>query len=93
MFGGHDSEKRMNDLWEFSLIDCKYRRMDDAGDLPPERNGHTMEYFEGKLYMFGGIHDITWELDDLHIYNINVRGYDNGRNRNGQLWSMIPLVR
>ena len=29
-----------------------------------------MEYFEGKLYVFGGIHDITWELDDLHIFNI-----------------------
>jgi len=32
-----------------------------------------MEYFEGKLYVFGGIHDITWELDDLHIFNIAVR--------------------
>jgi hypothetical protein len=31
-----------------------------------------MEFFEGKLYVFGGIHDITWELDDLHIYNLNV---------------------
>lgn len=32
-----------------------------------------MEFFEGKLYMFGGIHDITWELDDLHIYSLAVR--------------------
>ena len=23
--------------------------------------------------MFGGIHDITWELDDLHIYEIKVK--------------------
>lgn len=30
-----------------------------------------MNYYEGNLYVFGGIHDITWELDDLHIYNIN----------------------
>lgn len=62
----------MNDLWEFSLTDFKYRLMEAQGDVPPERSGHTMEHFEGKLYVFGGIHDITWELDDLHIYSIAV---------------------
>jgi hypothetical protein len=31
-----------------------------------------MSYYDGKLYVFGGIHDITWELDDLHIYNLKV---------------------
>lgn len=72
IFGGKDAEVRMNDLWEFSLTDFKYRLMENQGDVPPERNGHTMEFFEGKLYVFGGIHDITWELDDLHIYNLNV---------------------
>lgn len=29
-----------------------------------------MTCHENKLYVFGGIHDITWELDDLHIYNL-----------------------
>ena len=72
VFGGKDAEKRMFDLWEFSLTDFKYREMEKQGDVPPERNGHTMEHFEGKLYVFGGIHDITWELDDLHIYNLTV---------------------
>lgn len=72
MFGGKDAENRMNDLWEFSLTDFNYRQMEKAGDVPPERNGHTMNFFEGKLYVFGGIHDITWELDDLHIFNLAV---------------------
>lgn len=31
-----------------------------------------MNYYEGKLYVFGGIHDVTWELDDLHIYDLKV---------------------
>ena len=38
--------------------------------MPAVRNGHTLTYFDNKLYVFGGIHDITWELDDLHIYNL-----------------------
>jgi hypothetical protein len=29
-----------------------------------------MNYYNSRLYVFGGIHDITWELDDLHIYNL-----------------------
>ena len=40
--------------------------------MPAVRNGHTLTYFDNKLYVFGGIHDITWELDDLHIYDLKV---------------------
>ena len=29
-----------------------------------------MNFFQGRIYVFGGIHDITWELDDLHIYDL-----------------------
>ena len=54
----------------FGLTDYKFKRLRDEGEVPAIRNGHTMNYYNEKLYVFGGIHDITWELDDLHIYNI-----------------------
>jgi hypothetical protein len=73
VFGGKDAENRLKDLWVFSLTELKYKELDANGDVPSSRNGHTMEYYDGKLYMFGGIHDITWELDDLHIYSLSVR--------------------
>jgi len=60
----------LNDLWSFSLTDFKFTRLNDEGEIPAVRNGHSMNYYDGKLYVFGGIHDITWELDDLHIYNL-----------------------
>jgi len=44
--------------------------MPENGEIPAVRNGHTMNYSEDKIFVFGGIHDITWELDDLHIYNL-----------------------
>ena len=72
IFGGKDAENRMKDLWEFSLTDFKYHKLEGEGDVPPERNGHTMEFFDGKLYIFGAIHDFTWELDVLHIFHISV---------------------
>lgn len=86
VFGGKDAEKRMKDLWEFNMTDFKFHRMEDQGDIPPERNGHTMQFFEGKLYVFGGIHDITWELDDLHIYSLAVIVL-LFRKRSGRHWS------
>lgn len=44
--------------------------MKDDGEVPVVRNGHSMNFFQGRIYVFGGIHDITWELDDLHIYDL-----------------------
>jgi hypothetical protein len=63
---------RFSDIWAFSLTDFKFKKLKDGGEVPAIRNGHTMNYYDGKLYVFGGIHDVTWELDDLHIYNIKV---------------------
>lgn len=36
------------------------------------RSGHTVTFYDNKLYIFGGIHEVTWELDDLHIYDLKV---------------------
>lgn len=60
IFGGKNDATRYNDLWSFSLTDYKFKRLSDEGELPAVRNGHSMNYFDGKLYVFGGIHDITW---------------------------------
>lgn len=34
-----------------------------------------MTFYNHRLYVFGGLHDITWELDDLHIYNLNKKAW------------------
>ena len=90
MFGGKDAENRMKDLWAFSLNTKKYVQLKGEGDYPNERNGHTMEFYDNKLYIFGGIHDITWELDDLQVYDIQVRRF-LCREINGQQYKKIPL--
>lgn len=71
-FGGKNESTRLNDAWMFSLNDYKYHRLADEGEVPYIRNGHSINFYEGKLYVFGGIHDVTWELDDLHIYDLKV---------------------
>lgn len=70
IFGGKNEETRFNDLWMFNLKTLSYELLPANGDIPAVRNGHTMSFYNDRLYVFGGIHDITWELDDLHIYNL-----------------------
>lgn len=38
---------------------------------PKARSGHTMTNYKDKLILFGGIHSVTWELDDLWCFNDN----------------------
>ncbi len=76
----------MNDTWKFSLADYKFKKLKDDGEVPYIRNGHTINFYEGKLYVFGGIHDITWELDDLHIYDLKVKLFEFRENF-GQHWN------
>lgn len=70
IFGGKNEDERFNDLWSFNLKNLRYELLPADGNVPAVRNGHTMNFYNDKLYVFGGIHDITWELDDLHIYNL-----------------------
>ena len=42
LFGGKDAERRMNDIWAFSLTSFKYQKLTPDGHTPAERNGHSM---------------------------------------------------
>ena len=56
VFGGKQ-EERLNDLWRFNMETSKYEKVKDSEDQRPNvRNGHSMNYYDGKLYIFGGIH-------------------------------------
>lgn len=74
IFGGNQDNLRFNDLWSFDIKAKTYTLIDDNEESKPViRSGHTLTFYEDRLYLFGGIHEVTWELDDLHIYNIKVR--------------------
>lgn len=39
-----------------------------------ERSGHSCEVYDGKyLLVFGGIYEITKELNDMHFFDFNKR--------------------
>lgn len=70
VFGGKDSENnKMNDLWRLDLDTYKWELMEPSGKLPMERSGHSADVYRGNMVIFGGLFEITKELNDAHLYD------------------------
>lgn len=73
MFGGKNGDLRYNDLWQFNINnrEWKFIANNALAVVPRSRSGHSLINFANKLILFGGIHDVTWELDDLYVFNLD----------------------
>ncbi len=72
VFGGKDdNSEKLNDLWVYNLADKRWVEIEAEGEIPFERSGHTSDIYEDFLVIFGGIWDVTKELNDLHLYSFN----------------------
>ena len=72
VFGGKDDDNgKLNDLWKFDLAANSWTNIETATGTPPmARAGHTANVYEGKIFIFGGIFEVTKELNDCHMYDI-----------------------
>lgn len=68
MFGGTNVDKRFDDIWSFDLVKLTWTEIKVEGIIPETRNGHSFCAFNNNLLLFGGIHDITHERNDLFIF-------------------------
>lgn len=72
VFGGKDdSSEKLNDFWSFNITDQKWLLITAGGEAPYERSGHSSAVFEDLIVVFGGIWDVTKELNDLHLYSVS----------------------
>ncbi len=72
VFGGKDeNSEKLNDLWVYNIADKRWVEIEADGEIPFERSGHSSDIYEDYLVIFGGIWDVTKELNDLHLYSFN----------------------
>jgi N-acetylneuraminic acid mutarotase len=72
IFGGQDDDNnKLNDLWELTLETGMYRlvTMPEGSVEPLARSGHSSNIFNGQMYIFGGILELTKELNEMLIYD------------------------
>ena len=73
VFGGKDDDnQKLNDLWRFNLAERVWTQLvvDQEHTIPMARSGHTATLYQGYICIFGGIFEVTKELNDLHLYDI-----------------------
>ena len=71
VFGGRDSESnKLNDLWVFNLASYVWEKQEcPEWELPMGRSGHSACLYKDMMLVFGGIYEVTKELNDLYIYD------------------------
>ena len=71
VFGGKDdSSEKLKDFWSFNVAEQKWFEISANGSVPYERSGHSMVVYDDYIMVFGGIWDVTKELNDLHLYSL-----------------------
>ena len=75
IFGGWDGRKHYDDLWYININDInkilKWNKINKQIISPNKRYGCTLNYYNNKLYLFGGWNYDDRYLNDLWEYNIN----------------------
>lgn len=70
IFGGKDKEdNKLNDLWKYSFADETWQQVKTT-NTPFGRSAHSMTVYNNYIVIFGGIYEITKELNDCHILNL-----------------------
>ena len=73
VFGGKDDEnEKLNDLWKFDINLRKWTQLiQEPGDpVPMNRSGHSAVAYKNYICIFGGIFEVTKELNDFHMYDV-----------------------
>ena len=72
VFGGQDDDNnKLGDLWCYDMSKCGWSQIKcNEGDYwPCPRSGHSAVVWNSKMYIFGGIYELTKELNDLVCYD------------------------
>jgi hypothetical protein len=61
----------LNDIWQFNGTAWKKIQPLNAEDAPQERGGHQMVVYKNRfLLIFGGMQEVTNELNDLNLFDL-----------------------
>ena len=73
VFGGKDDDNnKLEDLWKFDLSSRTWTQLitDETYNRPMARSGHSAILYQNYIGIFGGIFEVTKELNDFHLYDI-----------------------
>lgn len=72
IFGGRDYESnKLNDIWIFNFSTYQWEpiNINDEESKPLPRSGHTACLYKDMMLIFGGMYEVTKELDDMMLFD------------------------
>ena len=71
IFGGCTADnRRLNDTWKLDLKTYHWREIAVGQfDRPKARSGHSASVYKHHMMIFGGLHQVKVELNDMHVFN------------------------
>jgi hypothetical protein len=68
----------MNDLWCFNIDESSWSQVELGEDFRPcPRSGHSTVVHGEKMYIFGGLLELTKELNDLVVYDFETNKFSS----------------
>jgi N-acetylneuraminic acid mutarotase len=72
IFGGKDQDtNKLNDIWAYDIKTDIWNEVIVKTDSPLSRSGHSGSIFKNYMVVFGGIHELTQELNDIQAFDFN----------------------
>lgn len=71
IYGGHDDKQFLNDLWIYNFENSLWNQITSPnGQIPEGRRGASLDYSDGKLYLFGGYLAAIGHCKDLYSFHL-----------------------
>ena len=86
-----DDNIKLNDLWELDIASETYTKLElPASSYQPTcRSGHSANIYNGKMVIFGGILELTKELNEMLLYDFSTGCFElEGEMENADLTAL-----
>jgi Rab9 effector protein with kelch motifs len=75
VFGGSDGRGFNNEVWTFDLLGKSWSVRGCAGTAPARRGYHTAAFWDGRLWVFGGMDTVREGFADVNVLEFGGSGY------------------
>jgi len=78
VLGGTDEDNdKLGDLWMYDIAtkECSKNLLKEGEVCPVPRSGHTAVVAGNQMFVFGGILELTKELNDLSVYDFTTESW------------------
>ena len=72
MFGGlTETNDTLNDMWRYEVESGNWSLVEQKGQIPEPRCGHSLNLHGDKIFLFGGLKEVTQESNETFKFDLN----------------------